>query len=193
MFDLGGVLVENGGREALTALLPYKLEGVDVRERWLESPAVRLFERGQMASGTFAAAIIEEWRLELQPSEFIASFATWPKDFFPGAKELIAELKQHHRVACLSNSNAIHWERFPEVPTLFHASFPSHQIGCVKPDREAFAHALREMDAQPRDVYFFDDLAPNVAGAKAAGINAFQVEGISQIEPILRRERLWIR
>jgi putative hydrolase of the HAD superfamily len=184
------VLIESGGREALTAMLPCELDRGDVGIRWLASPAVQRFERGLMAPEDFGRALVDEWGLDMEPAEFIASFATWPGGFYPGARELLARLRPHHRVACLSNSNAIHWERFSGLEDVFHASFSSHQIGCVKPDREAFEHVLKKLEVEPADVYFFDDLAPNVEAAKAIGLNAFQVDGLAPIEPILRREGL---
>lgn len=191
VFDLGGVLIQNAGREAFTAMLPYELDPDDVSIRWLASPAVRLFERGLTSAEEFARTLVEEWKLELAPADFIAAFATWPKGFYPGARELLTELRRHHRIACLSNSNAVHWERFSELEDLFHWSFSSHQIGLVKPDREAFEHVLARLETDPDDVYYFDDLTPNVEAARAVGMRAFHVEGFTPIEPILRREGLY--
>ena len=44
-----------------------------------------------------------------------SSFAGWARGFHPGAEELLSELRQQHRVACLSNSNEIHWRAFGEA------------------------------------------------------------------------------
>ena len=62
--------------------------------------------------------------------------------------------------------------------------------GFMKPDREAYAHALDELRAPAKDVYFFDDLSPNVAAARDAGINAFQVSGVPALAALLRAEGL---
>ena len=191
MFDLGGVLVENTGQDGLMALLPYTLDTTEIWRRWLGSPCVRQFESGRMSAAQFAAAFIEEWQLALAPSVFIEAFASWPKGFFPGARELLIELKDRHHLACLSNTNLLHWQRFPEFPALFHTCFASHLMGIVKPDPEAFAHVLETLRVHSGDVYFFDDLLPNVEAARGAGINAFHVNGFAQIEPILRREGLY--
>ena len=100
-------------------------------------------------------------------------------------------LNGRHHLACLSNTNVLHWQRFPEFPALFHTCFASHQMGIVKPDPEAFAHVLETLKVSGKEVYFFDDLLPNVEAAQSAGINAFHVKGFAHIEPILRRERLY--
>jgi FMN phosphatase YigB (HAD superfamily) len=73
---------------------------------------------------------------------------------------------------------------------MLDACFVSHETGFAKPDREAFEHALARLGVAPRDVYFFDDLLPNVDVARAIGINAFRVTNFADIEPILRDARL---
>lgn len=191
LFDLGGVLVENTGQDGLMALLPYTLDTTEIWRRWLESPCVRQFESGRMSAAQFASAFIDEWQLALEPSVFIDAFTSWPKGFFPGARELLRELKDRHHLACLSNTNVLHWQRFPEFPVLFHSCFASHQMGIVKPDREVFEHVLQTLKVSGAEVYFFDDLLPNVEAARGAGINAFHVRSFAHVEPILRRERLY--
>jgi glucose-1-phosphatase len=184
------VLIENSGREKLTALLPKGADNGDVRLRWLACRVVQQFERGKISRDEFAAALVEEWGIDLAPADFLASFAQWPNTFFPGARELVADLRRHHRVSCLSNSNEVHWERFPELDTLFEHALSSHRIGHVKPDREAFEHALQRTGARPRDTWFFDDLEPNVAAARAVGMRAVQVDGLAAVREVLAMEGL---
>ena len=190
LLDLGGVLIENTGRDGLMALLPYPLEHDEIWRRWLASPSVRLFEAGKISSQAFAAQFIHEWKLEIGPEAFIAAFASWPRGFFPGARELLAVLRDRHHLACLSNTNAVHWRRFPEFPALFDTCFASHEMGIVKPDPEAYAHVIDTLGVEPSAVHFFDDLRPNVDAARAAGINAYHVSGFEQVAPLLREARL---
>ena len=190
MFDLGGVLVENTGAAGLAAMLPSPLEPGELWRRWLGSPAVRAFERGLIAPEDFAAAFIDEWQLALEPAAFLEAFAGWPRGLYEGAEALLRELRGRHRLACLSNTNPLHWRRLTPLKALLDACFVSHETGFVKPDREAFAHALERLGAAPPDVYFFDDLLPNVSAARGMGIRAFQVGSFAAIEPILRGEGL---
>ncbi len=190
LFDLGGVLIENTGSEGLTALLPYALETPEMWRRWLDSPSVKQFEAGKTSSEAFAAAFVKEWELRVGPDEFIAAFAGWPKGFFPGARELVGVLREKHHLACLSNTNAVHWNRFPEFPQIFDTCFASHEMGIVKPEHAAFAHVLETLGVDAAAIYFFDDLLPNVEAARAFGINAFQVADFEAIAPVLRAEKL---
>lgn len=189
LFDLGGVLVGSAGRIAVRALFPSMSEH-EVLERWLRSRAVNLFERGQIPPGTFATEFIKESDLRLTESEFLESFAAWATGLVDGAEALVRSLRRQHRVACLSNTNAIHWARMPELPELFDYCFVSHLTGFMKPDREAYEHALRELEVAPNSVYFFDDLLPNVAAARAVGINAVCVRGFADVLPVLRAHGL---
>jgi len=91
LFDLGGVLIGVTGRITLRALLPH-LSDHDVLERWVESPAVNRFERGQMDARQFAGEFIEEWQLRLSQADFIDSFGElghrvlrWRESDDPGA------------------------------------------------------------------------------------------------------------
>ena len=158
--------------------------------KWLDSPAVKQFESGRISADEFASTFVREWEIGLEPSAFIGEFATWPKGLYDGAEALLARLKGAHHLACLSNTNAIHWARFPQLHAIFDSQFLSHEIGHVKPDREAFEYTLGRLGVPGSDVWFFDDLMPNVAAAREVGMNAFQVDGFAEIAPILRSERL---
>ncbi|MFW5828103.1 MAG: HAD family hydrolase [Alkalispirochaeta sp.] len=47
-------------------------------------------------------------------------------------------------------------------------------IGINKPDRRIFEAAAAEMEVDPEEMLFIDDLAHNVEGARAAGLQAIQ-------------------
>lgn len=191
LFDLGGVLVENTGEQGLSSLLPYQLDRQEIWARWLASGAVRGFERGQISPEVFAARFIEEWRLEVAPAAFMDAFVAWPRGLFDGAAALVRNLRARHRVACLSNTNALHWARFPELPELFDSIFASHLTGFLKPDPEAFEHVLRQLDVRADTVCFFDDLSQNVEAARRVGIRAVQVTTFAEVEPALRAQGLY--
>lgn len=185
LFDLGGVLVEATGRSALRALLPH-FSDEQILDRWYRSRAVGLFERGKLSSDAFARGFIDEWGLEIGEAAFVELFASWVTGFFEGATELVEALRARHHIGCLSNTNAIHWARLTGISSMFDSCFPSHVTGFMKPDREAYLYALHTLDACANDVYFFDDLAPNVAAAREVGMNAFHVSDFAALTARLR-------
>lgn len=180
IFDLGGVLVESAGRVALMSLVPHLQDETLVLDRWVHSPAVGLFERGRITALQFASAFTSEWGIQIEPSEFLTAFAGWLRGLYPGASALVKALRASHSVGCLSNTNAVHWAGLTDIQAMFDFCFASHLTGHMKPDRVAYEHALRQIDSRPENVYFFDDLVPNVAAARSLGINAYHVKGVAE-------------
>jgi putative hydrolase of the HAD superfamily len=188
LFDLGGVLVENVGFERFNALLPAPMPTEELKTRWLNSPAVRSFETGSCSAAVFAAEVVREYLLPLTPEAFLEAFTWWPLGLYPGAAELLAQLRQRYTVACLSNSNPIHWQRFGGFSDHFHVSLSSHLLGTVKPDAACFAQAVHECNVDASDVVFFDDSITNVEGARKSGLRAFHVNGLAQVREVLVAE-----
>lgn len=181
LFDLGGVLVENVGFERFNALLPSPVPLEELKTQWLASPAVRTFETGNCAPELFARNVVSDWQLPLSPNEFLEAFTYWPKGLYAGAPEFLAALRERYVVACLSNSNAIHWQRFNGFREHFDFSLSSHILGEVKPDSQCFRRALQECKVAASEVAFFDDSITNVTGARSLGIESFHVNGLSEV------------
>ncbi len=190
LFDLGGVLIESAVFEHLNELLPMPIENTALKEQWLHSPAVQLFERGECSPEAFAEHFIAEWGLTITSQAFLEGFAIWPRQFFPGAREIIRDLRTNYRVGCLSNSNPLHWQRFEGIEQEFDITLLSHRLGAVKPDQDIFVKALRECNADPADIYFFDDCSANVNAAQNLGISAFHVDGFESLKDVIKTQGL---
>ena len=188
IFDLGGVLVELTG---VPIMLQWTHNQYDVEalwEKWLHSPAVRAFETGNSTPEQFAEAIIQEMDLPVTKDEFIQRFTRWPKGLFPGVPELLDRLIADYRLACFSNSNSLHWPILMHdmaLKTKFNDHFGSHLIGKVKPDKEAFAYVIKQLNCKPGAILFLDDNILNVQSALDMGMQAFRVRGPKEIEHVL--------
>lgn len=185
VFDLGGVLVRLGGVPVLRRLLGVE-DDAEIWRLWLGSAWVRRYERGQCSRAEFARAMVEEHRLSLSPQQFLEAFRDFPLGLYDGAAELVASLRV--RTACFSNTNEMHWSQQRDVwrvGDLFHHTFVSHEMGLVKPDREAFEHVVAALGCPPAHVLFLDDNALNVEGARAAGLDAHRADGLDAARAIL--------
>ncbi|HEX3043942.1 MAG TPA: hypothetical protein VHY08_04235, partial [Bacillota bacterium] len=111
LFDLGGVLIELAGVSKMLQWINHRVDRAKLDEMWLFSPAVRGFETGKITSVQFAQAMVREFDLAITPSEFLEEFRYFFKGFFPGAKTLIQQLSVKYRIAILSNTNDLHWNR----------------------------------------------------------------------------------
>jgi HAD superfamily hydrolase (TIGR01509 family) len=189
VFDLGGVLVENVGVDLLLSWMSTTPTPEEIWRTWLTSPTVRAFESGTLPAAQFATGMIAELSLPVSPEEFLTEFAACVKQLYPGALDLLRHLSQSYRLASLSNTNGIHWQRCcdeMQLASLFHYNFPSHETGRLKPDREAFQHVIEHTGCLPERILFVDDNQLNVDSAAATGMVARKTVGIAEVQEVLR-------
>ena len=180
LFDLGGVLIDPGGVAPMR-----ELSGIDSDEdlwaRWLSCRWVRRFEAGQCTAEAFAAGVVGDWGLDLEPAAFLREFGGWPGPPEPGALELVTDVVAHMPAGFLSNMNSLQWAANYEATPLTEAfayRFLSFELGLVKPDRAVFDAVAARLPV-PRDrVLFLDDNEVNVEGAVTAGYTARHVRGV---------------
>jgi putative hydrolase of the HAD superfamily len=188
LFDLGGVLVDATGLRELPPLLAEPMHPQDVRQKWVSSHAVGRFETGRCSKDEFATKFTEEWGLSLEPHDFIARFRSWVGAPYPGTGELLSALSDRHMLACLSNTNAVHWEKLLRMDGLrlvLERPFVSHELGVMKPSPAVYAHVVRELGCEPGEIAFFDDGQENVDGAARAGLSAHLTVGPQHLRQVL--------
>jgi HAD superfamily hydrolase (TIGR01549 family) len=94
----------------------------------------------------------------------------------------------------LSNMPAETWpmmlDHFP-VLDRFQAVFVSGELGLTKPQPEIYQYALTRMGApDPDDVLFIDDMAANIATARALDLRTHMFTNAAALEKALFQERL---
>jgi HAD superfamily hydrolase (TIGR01509 family) len=187
LFDLGGVLIDFGGVDPMKQLAGIESDD-ELWSRWLSCQWVRSFERGGCSAEHFAAGVVADWDLSIEPAAFLDEFRSWPGGPLPGADQLLARVQQMVPAGCLSNTNPLHWdEQFSRWPILdaFDYRFLSFELGCVKPDRDLFERVAQLLPAPPDRVLFLDDNALNVDGATEAGFAAVKVRGVEEAQQAL--------
>jgi putative hydrolase of the HAD superfamily len=75
--------------------------------------------------------------------------------------------------------------RFPWLAEFNHNTF-SHRLGMAKPDAAIYRHAAEGLGVAAEEILFVDDLAENIAAARAAGMNAIQYCGQAEFEQAMR-------
>ncbi|HEY1244067.1 MAG TPA: HAD-IA family hydrolase [Hyphomicrobiaceae bacterium] len=107
----------------------------------------------------------------------------------PGIRPLLARASRALPLYAFSNTNAAHqacWSiRFADLLAGFCRVFVSNELGARKPDAAAFRAVVAAMGVPPGRILFFDDLAANVAGARASGMQAVEVAAVADIERAL--------
>ena len=190
---LGGVLVDFSGVRDIAPLLRVRVPESEILDRWSHCPHSEQFGLGKLSRWEFAERFVRDWNIDLSPEDFLPMYRSWSRGLFPGAAELLASLRPRFRLAALSNSNELHWERNSNelgVTGLFEVAISSHQIGICKPDPRMYLAALDRLGVLPGAVMFFDDVPANVEAASALGIHAFRVVGVEGVQARLISERL---
>ncbi len=186
LFDMGGVLVELGNLVDELGVSDMTLE--EFWGRWLASPVVREFERGDGSVDAFADGLIDEFSLPYDRPEVIRRFVALARGLYPGAVELVQSVPSPVRTGVLSNTNELHWCHQPDneiIRGLFDINYISYQIGLLKPDRDLFDHVVTDLAVPADRVLFIDDNQVNVDGALSAGLRSKVAKGPQQAAVVL--------
>lgn len=189
LFDLGGVLVDFVGIEALHSLTGGRQELEEIRRRWADSPALAKLEVGECSALEFARDFTTEWELSVHPAHFFATFVAWSQEPYAGVHRLLDFLRPRFTLACLTNINEAHWRRNCDemgLGRLFDRCYTSHSIGLRKPDSRIYEHVVADLGREPGVIAFFDDTLDNVVSARRLGIDAHHVRGFDALCDALR-------
>ena len=90
---------------------------------------------------------------------------------------VITQLVRHgYRLGILSNTSENHWnyclEHFPILRDCFQISILSYEVGVMKPEKEIYAAAIEAACVAPENIFYTDDLQPNVDAALRCKMNA---------------------
>ena len=133
------------------------------------------FGSGGISGTEFHQRLAEEVGLRLSGEEFRRA---WSDMFWEDeeVRRLIEAAPVRYRFL-LSNTNEACtgvWitETYPHVFHAFDRLLVSHECGCEKPDPAIYRRVFAETKLPPEQHLFIDDIAENVGGARAVGMDA---------------------
>ena len=194
LFDLGGVLVEIDFNRVTARWAELARVPVDhVHSRFSHGEAYERHERGEIDMRAYCDALRRDLHVTLDDDALTDG---WQRVFVKEIEPTVAMLRRLEGVIPMyvfSNTNATHhafWrERYAHALEPFERVFVSSEIAARKPERAAFERVAREIGVPPSRILFFDDVAVNVEGARAAGMHAVQVRTPDDVE---RAVRSWL-
>jgi putative hydrolase of the HAD superfamily len=100
-----------------------------------------------------------------------------------------------NRLGLLSNTNAADYAfymngQFPQLNRCFELAVLSFEVGAMKPDAAIYLAAAQRAEVPAGQVFFVDDKPENVAGARAAGLDAVLFSGHEPLLEELRRREV---
>jgi len=194
-FDLGKVLVDFSIQRMLEQMAA--VSGVTpeaVRQVLYGNGLMRLHETGRISTRELYDAFCTATGCRADFQQLIAA-ATDIFELNLPVLPLVAQLRQAgYPLGILSNTCETHWEycyhRFGVVREGFVVHTLSHRIGALKPDAAIFLAAAELAGCSPDEIFFVDDIAGHVAGARAVGFDAVQFTTAAALAEELRRRGL---
>ena len=190
-FDLGKVLVDFDVDQMFRQI--GQVAGVDparVEEVVFEDGLQRQYETGKISGPEFYEAFCR--RTGTRP-DYDALRRAGSEIFELNLSILPVLTHLYHaryRLGILSNTCESHWEyctrRYRVIAQLFTARTLSYQIGAAKPDAAIFHAAAELAGVQPQEIFYVDDYADHVAGAREVGFDAVQYASTPQLVADLR-------
>lgn len=194
-FDLGKVLADFDVGQMYRQI--GEVAGIEperVREVLFHGGLQKDYELGRISDREFFEAFCEETgthadrdALELAGSDIFEM----NEDILP----LVAALdRAGYRLGVLSNTCRSHWEhcarRFPVLTESFRVHALSYEVRAAKPNAAIFRAAAELAGVPPEAIFFTDDIAENVDGARAAGFDAVQYTSAPELAAELRSRGL---
>jgi HAD superfamily hydrolase (TIGR01509 family) len=179
VFDFGNVLVPiDFGRAVAAWAAAAGVAASQLAARFAFDEAYCAHERGEMEAPEYFAGLRRSLGVELPDADLLRG---WNAIFLEPAAatlDLMRRLSAGMPLYVFSNTNRAHsayWQaRYRELLAPFRKVICSCEIGCRKPEVEAFRRVARIAGLAPERIGYFDDLEENVAGARAAGLRAFR-------------------
>jgi putative hydrolase of the HAD superfamily len=176
VFDIGGVLeppFDDVLVPALAAMLRITVE--DFRRHRAEHGLA--LTQGKLTLADFYARVVAAGHHRIDPGDLLARhlaiYAAETAQLDSRVLELVARLRRHCAVACLTNTE-VEVGRFNHERGLyrpFDRAFLSTELGIGKPDRAVFERVLAELRCAPQEAVFTDDNLKYMAGAQALGMH----------------------
>jgi len=194
-FDLGKVLVDFDVERMYRQV--GEVAGIGparVREVLLDEGLQVDYELGRISGEEFHATFCE--RTGTRPDYHALERAA--SDIFElnvGILPVVAHLAEAgYRLGLLSNTCRSHWEhcrrRFCILAECFAVCALSYEVRAAKPSAAIFRAAAELAGAPPEEIFFTDDTAGHVAGARAVGFDAVQYTSPRQLAAGLRSRGL---
>lgn len=195
VFDLGGVVVKldiDGAREELARRSDTDKNLIKsflgARDESNLSPDERL-QLGLLEIDEYVAMLNRALRRRLTREEIIDLRLQVIQGEDEDVLEIIRVLSVQRKVACFSNTHAIHWDHMLanyRSFRFFHCAVASHLIHAAKPDPKAFAIACSKFEAEPARCLLIDDALANTEAARAAGWQAIHFQGAAALREELQ-------
>lgn len=184
LFDLGRVLM-NIDFDAFPRGLGLDEDQRQQYDQLKIQQTVRQYETGTLSTDKFFETLHSLFHGDFSKENIHEAFDAIIQTDNREIISFVKSVRQHYRIAVLSNTCASHWEKVKKtssVISLFPEVFTSFQLGAMKPDRIVFEKVCSSLNILPHEAVFIDDLIENVDGATSVGMQGIVFVNTHQLE-----------
>jgi len=180
LFDLGRVVLDIDFGKALACWAGHAgCAPSELAARFVREEAYRHHEVGKIEDAAYFDSLRASLRIGISDAQFLEGWNAIFTGEMPGIAPLLKRAAGRLPLYAFSNTNRPHVEYFSkeyaDVLGHFRELFLSSTIGLRKPDAAAYDHVVKAIGVPASRIVFFDDLADNIAGARACGLTAVHV------------------
>jgi HAD superfamily hydrolase (TIGR01509 family) len=183
LFDLGNVLVHIQP-EMMVKTLGSEGKGEFARYEKTVRDYIKQYERGELITDEVLLLMEDLFRKKYSQNMIREAFISIIGKPIEGMDELVRRVGQSAHVALVSNTNDLHYEycrrAVPALRFLPH-HYLSFQIGAVKPEPEFYQYIANDLESDPAQVLFIDDLEINLSGAEKLGFRPYQFSTVENL------------
>jgi glucose-1-phosphatase len=186
LFDLGRVVFDvDFARAAAVWARHGGSTPEEMTKRFKSDEALRQYESGKIDDAAYFAHLRKMLGVHITHEQLLEGWNAIFIGEMPGIAPLLKRAAKHLPLYALSNTNPPHIAHFSrvhaEVLGHFRELYLSSTIRLLKPDAAAYDHVVKAIGAPASRVVFFDDLADNIAGARAYGLTAVHVKSSEDV------------
>ncbi|MGJ4917387.1 HAD family hydrolase [Bradyrhizobium oligotrophicum] len=190
LFDLGRVVIDIDFVQVVSRWAAHAgCPSEQIAARFVRDEIYHGHERGTVSDAAFFANLRQQLGIYITDAQFLDGWNAIFVGAMPGIAALLARAAEKLPLYAFSNTNQPHIDHFSPVYAdllgHFREIFLSSSIGLRKPDAEAYDHVVRAIGVPAKRIVFFDDLAENVEGAQASGLNAVLVRSTADVAAAL--------
>jgi putative hydrolase of the HAD superfamily len=196
VFDFGGVILNIDHHRVENA---FERLGIrDFEQLFNQASQSELFkalEKGEKTSAEFRDEIRKLIGLNLTDATIDHTWNEIICDYPPERILLLKEIRNHHRLFLLSNTNVIHYNYYIpkfrnefgfDFESLFENVYWSFKIGMRKPDPDPFLLLLKNETILPEETLFIDDTRQNTEIARTLGFKTLSLKKGTDITQLFK-------
>ncbi len=185
LFDLGGVILDINVQATQKHF--YELGLPAELMQYPHSMTTDLFfkyETGKLDTDQFRDEIRLRTGVEMSDQAFDEAWNAMLVRIPEERTALLKVLSTRYNLYMLSNTSSLHVKVFEKMyldaagesmHKIFKKIYYSHEIGCHKPDREAWEYVIRDAVIKPEETLFLDDNIHNIKAAQELGFQAIHI------------------